>query len=203
MSSFGWRRLFWKYSAYFSGTVSALLLLSGGVGGYFAYRETIAALEAFQDAKAHVVASEIGNFIGRLEDDLQSVVSKFNTSAAIDEDDLHAELVSLLRHQPPITDLHWIAADGREKFAVSRIASDVTASGQDWSDDPRFAGTRHSPQYIGPVYFRRETEPYLSLAVTRNPGGAVLVAEVNLKFVWDALSWHVSYISSVVQDLSE
>jgi signal transduction histidine kinase len=188
MSNFGRRRLFWKYSAYLSGTVSALLVLSGGVSGYFAYRDTIAALEAFQDAKAHAVAGEIGNFIGRLEDDLQSVVSKFNTNEAIDEEDLHAELIALLRHQPPITELHWIAADGREKFALSRIASDVTRSGKDWSDDRRFAGTRDRPQYIGPVYFRRETEPYLSLAVTRNPNGAALVAEVNLKFVWDVVS---------------
>ena len=38
------------------------------------------------------------------------------------------------------------------------------------------------------MYFRRETEPYLSLAVTRNSGGPVLVAEVNLKFVWDVIS---------------
>ena len=46
------RTLFWKYAAYFSGLVSALLILSGGIGGYFAYRESTAALEALQRAKA-------------------------------------------------------------------------------------------------------------------------------------------------------
>ena len=42
------RTLFWKYAAYFSGLVSALLILSGGVSGYFAYRLSIASLESVQ-----------------------------------------------------------------------------------------------------------------------------------------------------------
>ena len=171
MPSFVRRTLFWKYAAYFSGLVSALLILSGGVGGYFAYRESTAALEALQRAKAQIAASEIAGFIGRLEDDLQSVAAKFNTSGAADEEDLRAELVALLRHQPSITELHWIAANGREGYALSRLTPDATDSGRDWSNDRRFAGTRDNPRHIGPVYFRRETEPYLSLAVTRNPLG--------------------------------
>ena len=42
--------LLWKYAAYFSGLVSALLILSGGIGGYFSYRESTSALEALQRA---------------------------------------------------------------------------------------------------------------------------------------------------------
>jgi len=182
------RTLFWKYAAYFSGLVSALLILSGGLGGYFAYRESAAALEALQSAKAQVAASEIASFIGRLVDDLQSVTTKFSTTGAVDEEDLRVELVALLRYQPSITELNWIAADGREKFALSRIAPDATNNGRNWLDDRRFAVTRQSRRYVGSVYFRGETEPYLSLAVTHKPGGSVLVAEINLKFVWDVIS---------------
>src|SRR5262249_25603690 len=41
----------------------------------------------------------------------------------------------------------------------------------------------------GSVYFRRESEPYmtLSLAGTRRDAG-VSIAEVNLKFIWDVVS---------------
>src|SRR6202035_1394724 len=43
--------------------------------------------------------------------------------------------------------------------------------------------------YYGPVYFRRESEPYmtLSLAGTRKDAG-VSIAEANLKLIWDVLS---------------
>src|SRR6478609_1087542 len=43
--------------------------------------------------------------------------------------------------------------------------------------------------YYGPVYFRRESEPYmtLSLAGTRKDAG-VSIAEVNLKLIWDVVS---------------
>ena len=43
--------------------------------------------------------------------------------------------------------------------------------------------------YYGPVYFRRESEPYmtLSLAGTRRDAG-VSVAEVNLKLIWEVVS---------------
>src|SRR6185437_8347902 len=41
----------------------------------------------------------------------------------------------------------------------------------------------------GPVYFRRESEPYmtLSLAGTRRDTG-VSIAQVNLKLIWDVVS---------------
>ena len=43
--------------------------------------------------------------------------------------------------------------------------------------------------YYGPVYFRRESEPYMTLALagTRRDAG-VSVAEVNLKLIWDVVS---------------
>ncbi|HEX8808777.1 MAG TPA: histidine kinase dimerization/phospho-acceptor domain-containing protein, partial [Xanthobacteraceae bacterium] len=43
--------------------------------------------------------------------------------------------------------------------------------------------------YYGPVYFRRESEPYMTLAIagTRRDAG-VSVAEVNLKLIWDVVS---------------
>jgi methyl-accepting chemotaxis protein len=39
------------------------------------------------------------------------------------------------------------------------------------------------------VYFRKETEPYMSIAVrSAREGGAVTVADVNLKFIWDVVT---------------
>jgi len=80
--------LFRKYAAIFSGLVSMLLVLSGGLGGYFAFRQSTTALEELQRAKAQFAASEIASFIGRLEDALQLVVTKFNTSGPVVSDNL-------------------------------------------------------------------------------------------------------------------
>ena len=66
---------------------------------------------------------------------------------------------------------------------------DVVGSGLDLSKDPKFAETVARKVYYGPVYFRRESEPYMTLAVagTRRDAG-VSVAEVNLKLIWDVIS---------------
>src|ERR1035438_9389866 len=59
----------------------------------------------------------------------------------------------------------------------------------DYSHDPKFTEAVAKKVYYGPVYFRRESEPYmtLSLAGTRLDAG-VSVAEVNLKLIWDVVS---------------
>jgi hypothetical protein len=54
---------------------------------------------------------------------------------------------------------------------------------------PKFTEAVANKVYYGPVYFRRESEPYmtLSLAGTRKDAG-VSIAEVNLKLIWDVVS---------------
>src|SRR5262249_22058127 len=57
------------------------------------------------------------------------------------------------------------------------------------SADPRFLEARAGRTYYGPVYFRNDSEPYMTIAVPE--GGAeagVTVAEVNLKFALDEVS---------------
>jgi signal transduction histidine kinase len=72
---------------------------------------------------------------------------------------------------------------------VSRLAMDVVDSGLDLSKDPKFTEAVANKVYYGPVYFRRESEPYMTLALagTRKDAG-VSIAEVNLKLIWDVVS---------------
>ena len=62
-------------------------------------------------------------------------------------------------------------------------------SNRDWSQEPAFKNARPGQTWYGPVYFRKETEPYMQIAVrSAREGGAVTVADVNLKFIWDVVT---------------
>jgi len=66
---------------------------------------------------------------------------------------------------------------------------DAVGIGTEFVKDAKFAEAVTNKIYYGPVYFRRESEPYMTLAMAgaRRDAG-VSVAEVNLKFIWDVVS---------------
>src|SRR4029453_10177557 len=57
------------------------------------------------------------------------------------------------------------------------------------SQEPAFLGAKRGHPWGGPVYFRKEAEPYMTIAVrSGSDSGPVTIAEVNLKFIWDVVS---------------
>jgi Cache domain len=98
------------------------------------------------------------------------------------------DALRLLRQVPAITELSQVDASGKEQLRVSRLAMDVVGSGLDLSKEPKFAEAIKNNVYYGPVYFRRESEPYMTLSVagTRRDAG-VSVAEVNLILIQDLI----------------
>jgi signal transduction histidine kinase len=188
MRTFARRTLLWKYAAYFAGLVSLLLIVSGVLGGYFAYRESIAALEEVQQATARYAAKDIVNFMRSVQQALHASLDKFDSGAELSKDDLRIELVALLRYHPEVSVLRWIGPDGDERLVLSRFGLDVTTSGQNWSHDSRFVGARATSDHVSKVQFRKETEPYVSMAAARDSASSVLEAEVNLKYIWDVVA---------------
>ena len=72
---------------------------------------------------------------------------------------------------------------------MSRLEPDVVASGKDFSTVATLHAGAKQKTWFGPVYFRRGSEPYMTVSVAhagRDPG--VTVAEVNLKLIWDVVS---------------
>jgi hypothetical protein len=69
---------------------------------------------------------------------------------------------------------------------------DVVGGQADLSEDVSFRTAHDSGAYYGPVYFRKESEPYITLAV-RGSGkkGDVTIAEINLKFIRDVISGRI------------
>ena len=65
-----------------------------------------------------------------------------------------------MRQVPAITELAQLDASGKEQLRVSRLAMDAVGAGTDFSKDPKFTEAVARKIYYGPVYFRRESEPY-------------------------------------------
>jgi signal transduction histidine kinase/CheY-like chemotaxis protein len=182
------RTLLWKYAAYSAALVTAVLAAVGGVTGYFAYRDAAAAQGALLREKAGAVAMHVASGLSGIEAPLAWALAAAAHSSA-DGAERRDGMIDLLRRLPPVAELRWIDPEGRERLFVSRVAPDGTASGADFSTDARFIAARGGGSQAGPVYFRRDGVPFLSLAVgSRAPAAGIFIAEVDLKFVWDVVS---------------
>jgi beta-lactamase regulating signal transducer with metallopeptidase domain len=103
-----------------------------------------------------------------------------------DTEVLRFDALRLLRMAPAITELSQLDAQGKELIKVSRLAMDVVGSGTDYSGEPKFTETLAKKIYYGPVYMRRESEPYMTLGMAgRRYDAGASVIELNLKPMWD------------------
>ena len=180
-------RLFIKYVTLFVAVVGLALAANGAFDVYFSYQEQTSALVRIQREQAESAAGKIGQFISEIESQVGWTTQLPWSSGTLEQRRFDA--LRLLRQVPAITELAEIDSSGHEQLRVSRLAMEVVGSGNDVSKDPSFAEAVAHKVYFGPVYFRRESEPYmtLSLAGTRRDTG-VSIAQVNLKLIWDVLS---------------
>ena len=180
-------RLFTKYVALFVAVVAVALLSNGIFEVFFYYREHKAALIRIQHEQAEAAAAKIGQFIKEIESQLGWTTQLPWSAKSIE--DRRFDALRLLKQVPAITELAQVDSTGIERLRVSRLAMDSVSGATDLSKDPKFTEAVANKVYYGPVYFRRESEPYmtLSLAGTRKEAG-VSIAEVNLKLIRDVVS---------------
>ncbi|MBV8746210.1 MAG: HAMP domain-containing protein, partial [Xanthobacteraceae bacterium] len=179
--------LFLKYVALVFAVVLIALLTNGAFEVWFSYQEYKESLIRIQREQAEAAAAKIGQFIHEIEAQVGWTTQLPWSASTLEQRRFDAS--RLLRQVPAITELSQLDATGHEQLRVSRLAMDVIGSGIDYSNDPKFTEAMAHKVYYGPVYFRRESEPYMTLALAgtiRNAG--VSVAEVNLKLIWDVVS---------------
>jgi signal transduction histidine kinase len=184
-----WRRnrLFRKYVVPFVGVVLFALLSNGLLEIYFAYQENKSALAQIQREKAAAAAVRIEAFVKDIERQMGwTTQPHLAATGALEQRRL--DYFRLQRQVPAITEVSYIDAAGREQLRISRLAMDVRESGVDLSSAPRFTATRGGSTWYGPVYFRKDSEPYMAIAIPHGKGGPVTAAEVNLKFILDVVS---------------
>ncbi|MFN2564982.1 MAG: response regulator [Gemmatimonadaceae bacterium] len=186
-------RLFRKYVVIFTALVGGALLVSGATNLFFFYRDTRDARVEVQREKVAAAAAAIDQFIGEIERRIRGVTQQPAGAGADVLRQRRLDYHRLLNHVPAITEVAHYDPAGREELRVSRLSPDVVGSRVDHSADRAFVGARSRDAHFGPVYFRAESEPYMTIAVREagpgdGPRAGLAVAEVNLRFVWDVVS---------------
>ena len=180
-------RLFRKYILLFVLLVGGALLASGTVQLWFSYEENKAALARVQKEKALSAAARIEGFIDEITRQIGWTARAQWARSVLEQ--RRVEYLQLLRQASAVTEISHLDSKGHEELMVSRLAMDVIGSGIDYSRDPKFTEAKAHKTWFSPVYFRKESEPYITVAIAgagRDTG--VTVAEVNLKFIWDVVS---------------
>src|SRR5687767_6522504 len=191
-------RLFRKYVVVLLVLVGGVLMASSVVELYFAYRETQRAIVRVERAKAVAAASRIEQFLKEVELQVRET-----TLTASDDPDAsqvgpgklgfreglgaalaqqrELDFVRVLRNVPAISEISHLDLAGKEQLRVSRRDPDVVGSQDDYSREPRFLEARTGKTYWSPVHFKKESEPYVTLAV---PAGKYAIevtsAEISL-----------------------
>ncbi|MDA0225010.1 MAG: cache domain-containing protein, partial [Proteobacteria bacterium] len=180
--------LYRKYVILIITLVSVTLLVSGAIGMYRTWLETRSALLLIERGEAATAVVRIEQFVREIENQigwtsLPQVVEGANPLEA-----RRFDYVKLLRQVPAITEATWIDGKGIEQLSVSRLKMDALGAGADRSSEAAFKVASTGKTWFGPVYFRKETEPYMAIAIRAGRAGAgITVVEVNLKFIWEVV----------------
>jgi len=180
-------KLFLKYVLVLLAVIAIALVTNGVFEIWFSYEEHKTSLVRIQREQAEAAAAKIAQFFKEIEGQIGWTTQLPWSKAALEQRRFDA--LRLLRQVPALTELSQLDGSGREQLRVSRLAMDVVESRIDFSNDAKFSEAVAHKVYYGPVYFRRESEPYMTLALAgtlRDAG--VAVAEVNLKLIWDVVS---------------
>ncbi len=178
--------LFRKYLLTLVALLSVILILNAAINIYFSFQANKDALLSLQKKEALIASETIGQFITDVVRQIQ-LTTEIQSGMAADES--KNELYRLFRQVPAISDASYLDSSGREQLRVSRLDLDVIGSETDFSRDPRFVAAKSKGIYFGPVYFREQSEPYMTIAVAGSGAEAgVVVAELNLKLIFDIVS---------------
>src|ERR1051326_352282 len=179
--------LFRKYVVMLLGIVSLALAINGISDMWFSYVEQKALLFRIQREQANAAADKIGHFLNDIKTGLAWEAQLPWSHSTFDEWQFDA--VRLLRQVPALNEIVQLDATGRDQFRMSREAPDVIESHFDHSKDTAFVQAKDQKIYYGPVYFLDESQPYMTVAMAgAQPEFGVVVAQVNLTFIWDVVS---------------
>jgi class 3 adenylate cyclase len=181
------RGLFRKYFLVLFLAVVIPLAANGVSEAWLGYRDQRARLDQLLGVEARSAASRIQGFLDSITGQLGWLVQLPWTEEP--DERRRIDALRLLRQVPAIVSLTLVDGSGRERLYVSRIGLNRTESRTDLSGEPAIIGARSARIWYGEVSHYRGSEPYMTVAISGNrPSVGIVVAEVNLKLIWDVIS---------------
>ena len=158
-------RLLRKYALLFIALVGVALIVNSALDFWFSYQEHKEALLRVQQEKADAAARRIEEFIDQIERQIGWTTHARWAAGPLDQ--RRFDYVRLLRQAPAITELTELDGEGIEQLKVSRLAEDSVASGESFAFAPAFTEAKAHGVWFSPVYFRKESEPYMTMGMVR------------------------------------
>ena len=181
------RSLFCKYFATLFVAAVVPLILGAAVEASFGYRDQRRQISAVLQADARAASDRIEAFTDGIRDQLGWMVQL--PWSAGDDAQHKIDALRLLQQVPAIVSVSLLDETGTERVFVSRLLLNRTGRGIDMSTDPAVLGARANKVWYGPVQYKRDSEPYMRIAVAGSlPAAGVAIAEVNLKLIWDVIA---------------
>jgi len=181
------RSLFLKYFFTLFVAVVAPLVLGAVSEAWFGYRDQRLHLNELLQAEARSAADRIQTFVDEIRDQIGWVLQFPWTEGEDDPHKLDAE--RLLQQVPAIVSITLVDQTGTERAFVSRLGLNRIGRGVNMAADRAVLGARASQVWYGPVLYRRDSEPYMVIAVAGNRAAdGIAIADINLKLIWDVIA---------------
>jgi len=176
-------------TAAFLGVGLLSIVIASGFGMYFGSQMQQKIIAGQQTLIAQNAANAVQDFIQKKVDILQ-VTAYFSDLGNPNQESLQLMLSKLLGQEPSFRRLFFYDAQKRDVAKVSRLSEGAASQLSPQTVDDIFSSPGAVEAYIGPVYIDNITsEPMVLMAVpitdVFGDFHGVLIAEVNLKFMWD------------------
>jgi class 3 adenylate cyclase/HAMP domain-containing protein len=173
--------------------VTGALMLSAAVELVLRYRENVDAVVTLQQEMAQGAAFKIRQFIGDIEKSMRSAaLSAEAVATGRLSESFRFELLKLLKTTPAVSAAAALDRLGHEVAKVSRELLILEEDLRDQSSSIPFMRAHKGRNYFGRLYFVRDSEPYMQIAVPIewfvDEVEGVLVAELSLRYMWDVIS---------------
>ena len=168
---------------------AAVLLVGSGLNTFFSFRNTRTLIEHQHRLIAENAAATVRNFIQEKFDILQKAVS-IGGMATVGANEQYLVMERLLGKEFFFRQLVLLGTQGQKVARVSRMSQSASATVMEFNTTELFSTTRSGKTYISPVYIDKLSyEPMAVIAVPVtdifNTFHGALLAEVNLKFMWE------------------